>query len=95
MKSMIALGFTLCFGVGAAHAAMVAKTIDYDVNGKKMQSVLVYDDASKTARPGLVMTPDWKGMNDDQVALARQIAGKDYVILVADVYGADVRPKNQ
>ena len=93
-KSMIALGVSLFFGFGAAHAAMVTKTIDYDVNGKKMQSVLVYDDATKTARPGLVMTPDWKGMNDDQVALAKQIAGKDYVIFVADVYGVDVRPKN-
>jgi dienelactone hydrolase len=94
MKTKIALGLFLCLGCGAAQAAMVAKTIDYDVNGKKMQSVLVYDDAVKTARPGLVMTPDWKGMNDDQVALAKQIAGKDYVIFVADVYGADVRPKN-
>jgi dienelactone hydrolase len=92
MKLLIALG--LCFGVGAAQAAMVTKNIDYDVGGKSMQSVLVYDDAAKTARPGLVMTPDWMGMNDSQVALAKQIAGKDYVILVADVYGSAVRPKN-
>jgi dienelactone hydrolase len=92
--TMIALGFSLCFGIGAAHAAMVSKNVDYDVDGKKMQSVLVYDDAVKTARPGLVMTPDWLGMNKDQVALAQQVAGKDYVILVADVYGAEVRPKN-
>jgi dienelactone hydrolase len=76
------------------HAAMVARPIDYEVGGKKMQSVLVYDDATKTPRPGIVMTPDWLGMNDHQIALAKQIAGKDYVILVADVYGADVRPKN-
>ena len=76
------------------HAAMVATPISYDVGGKKMQSVLVYDSAVKTPRPGIVMAPDWKGMNDDQVALAKQIAGKDYVILVADVYGVDVRPKN-
>lgn len=94
MKSMIALGLSLCFGIGAAHAGMVAKNIDYDVGGKPMQSVLVYDDAVKTPRPGLVMTPDWLGMNPDQVALAKQIAGKDYVVLVADVYGTAVRPKN-
>jgi dienelactone hydrolase len=94
MKTMIALGFTLCLGMGAAHAAMVSKNLDYAVGGKKMQSVLVYDDAAQTPRPGLVMTPDWLGMNADQVALAKQIAGKDYVILVADVYGTAVRPKN-
>src|SRR5882724_3800617 len=78
----------LLFGLGAtsAHAAMVARNIDYDIGGKKMQSVLVYDAATKTPRPGLVMTPDWLGMNENQIALARQIAGKDYVILIADVY---------
>lgn len=75
------------------HAAMVAKPIAYEVHGKKMESVLVYDDATKTPRPGLVMAPDWLGMNDNQVALAKEIAGRDYVILVADVYGVDVRPK--
>jgi dienelactone hydrolase len=75
-------------------AAMVSRPIDYAVGGKKMQSVLVYDDGVKTPRPGIVMTPDWMGMNDNQIALAKQIAGRDYVILVADVYGIDVRPKN-
>jgi dienelactone hydrolase len=88
------LAAVLCAGVTGAQAAMVARTIDYDVDGKKMQSVLVYDDSVKTPRPGLVMTPDWLGMNDNQVALGKQVAGKDYVVLVADVYGADVRPKN-
>ncbi|MEO7431502.1 MAG: dienelactone hydrolase family protein [Dokdonella sp.] len=75
------------------HAAMVTRPISYEVGGKKMQSVLVYDSAVRTPRPGIVMTPDWMGMNDKQIDLAKQIAGTDYVILVADVYGVDVRPK--
>ncbi len=73
---------------------MIAKPVEYEVGGKKMQSILVYDDATKTPRPGLVMGPDWLGITDDNVALAKKIAGRDYVILVADVYGADMRPKN-
>lgn len=81
-------------GMSTARAAMVTRTIDYEVNGKPMQSVLVYDGAGKKLRPGLVMSPDWMGMNDNQIALAKQIAGKDYVILVADVYGTAVRPAN-
>jgi len=48
----------------------VTKNLDYDVGGKKMQSVLVYDDAVKAARPGIVMTPDWLGINADNIALA-------------------------
>jgi dienelactone hydrolase len=94
MKRLLGLCLLSGLAAGAAHAATVTKTLDYDVGGKKMQSVLVYDDEVKTPRPGLVMTPDWLGMNPDQVKLAAQIAGKDYVILVADVYGVDVRPKN-
>src|ERR1700753_1946974 len=94
MKRLLAMSLMLAFGAVSAQAAMVEKKIDYDVGGKKMQSVLVYDDSVSTSRPGLVMTPDWLGMNPDQVALGKQVAGKDYVILVADVYGVDVRPKN-
>ncbi|MEP7044736.1 MAG: dienelactone hydrolase family protein [Dokdonella sp.] len=83
-----------CFALSSAEAAFVTRNVDYDIGGKKLQSVLVYDDAVKTPRPGLVMTPDWLGINADNIALAKQIAGKDYVILLADVYGVDVRPKN-
>lgn len=85
--------FALLFAL-PVQAAMVSRTIDYEVGGKKMQSVLVYDDAAKTPRPGLVMTPDWLGITPDNIALAKQIAGAQYVVLVSDVYGADVRPKN-
>lgn len=89
---LFSLGLVATFAA-PLHAAMVSRPIDYSVGQHKMQSVLVYDDAIKTTRPGLVMAPDWMGMNDNQIALAKQIAGKDYVILVADVYGIDVRPK--
>ena len=94
MKHWQWLGLLCCLGANFAQAAMVTKNVDYPVGGKMMQSVLVYDDAVRTPRPGLVMTPDWLGITPDNLALAKQIAGKDYVILVADVYGADVRPKN-
>ncbi len=86
--------FALAFALTApVHAAMVAKNLSYQVGGKEMQSVLVYDDAVKTPRPGLVMAPDWLGMTDDNVAIAKKMAGRDYVILVADVYGVEMRPK--
>lgn len=94
MKRLLSLCLLSCLAASAAHAAMVTKNLDYDVGGKKMQSVLVYDDAVKTPRPGIVMTPDWLGITPDNLALAKQIAGKDYVLLVADVYGVEVRPKN-
>jgi hypothetical protein len=50
--------------------------------------------ASPALRPGLLLVPNWYGAGDAAVAKAKTIAGKDYVILVADVYGKDVRPTN-
>jgi dienelactone hydrolase len=77
-----------------AHAAMQTKTVDYTVDGKAMQGVLVWDDAVKTARPGLLMIPDWTGINATNIDFAKTIAGRDYVIFMGDMYGKDLRPKN-
>ncbi|MEO8672963.1 MAG: dienelactone hydrolase family protein [Tahibacter sp.] len=93
MRAMLTGTIAALSLIGTCHAAMVSRTLDYEVDGKKMQSALVYDDAG-AKRPGLVMAPDWMGMNPDQIELAKHYAGKDYVVLVADVYGVDQRPKN-
>jgi dienelactone hydrolase len=77
-----------------AHAAMRTKTIDYTAHGKAMRGVLVWDDAVRTPRPGLLMIPDWRGINATNIAFARTIAGRDYVIFMGDMYGKDLRPAN-
>jgi dienelactone hydrolase len=75
-------------------AEMKTETLRYEVDGETMSSVLVYDDASPTKRAGIVMVPNWMGVNDAQIAKAKTIAGTDYVVLVADVYGEKTRPTN-
>ena len=83
-----------CVGFSAAHAAMRAETVNYSVDGKAMQGVLVWDDAVKTPRPGLLMVPDWTGINPVNIDFARTIAGKDYIIFMGDMYGKDLRPQD-
>lgn len=78
----------------AAHAKMVHKPVEWTQDGTTFHSVLVYDDAVTTKRPGLVMVPNWYGVNDQALAKADGIAGKQYVILVTDMYGKGVRPTN-
>lgn len=92
-RSLLALSL-LIMGAGSAHAAMVAKPVQWTDNGVTYKSFLVYDDAVKAKRPGLVMVPNWFGINDMAIAKAKDIAGKDYVILLTDMYGGDIRPKN-
>ena len=76
----------------AVQAKMVHRPVEWTQDGTRFHSVLVYDDATLVKRPGLVMVPNWYGVNDAAVKQAEMIAGKDYVILLTDMYGADVRP---
>lgn len=75
-------------------AAMQAKPVAWKVGKQPFSGFLVYDDASKEQRPGLLMVPDWYGVTSAAVDKAKQLAGDDYVILVVDMYGKKVRPKN-
>lgn len=85
---------SLLLGAFTAQAAMVAKPIDWTLDGTHFHSVLVYDDAVTAKRPGLVMVPNWYGISDTAIKKAQMIAGKDYVILLTDMYGQNVRPKS-
>ncbi|MCF7222413.1 dienelactone hydrolase family protein [Marilutibacter chinensis] len=77
-----------------ALAAMRVEPLEWEVDGQAFEGMLVYDDTEDPSRPGLVMIPNWMGVGDAAIAKARQIAGQDYVVLVADVYGKGVRPRN-
>lgn len=91
-RSLLAVGLSLCSV--SALAAMQARPIEYKVGDDTFSGYLVYDDAESTKRPGLVMVPNWMGATQDSVEKARKIAGDDYVILIADVYGKGVRPRD-
>jgi dienelactone hydrolase len=66
---------------------MVEKAVGYEVNGRQFEGMLVYDDSVKGKRPTLFMQPDWKGVCPDTIAQAKSVAGKDYVVLMADMFG--------
>ena len=60
----------------------------YQVDGRQFAGMIVYDDSVKTKRPVVFMQPDWKGVSPDTIGQARTVAGKDYVVLMADMFGA-------
>jgi dienelactone hydrolase len=67
---------------------MVEKTVPYQVQGRQFEGMIVCDDSAKDKRPVIFMQPDWKGVCADTIGQARTVAGKDYVVLVADMFGA-------
>jgi dienelactone hydrolase len=74
---------------------MVEKKVPYQFNGRQFEGMIVHDDTVKEKRPAVFMQPDWKGVCADTIAQARDVAGKDYVVLIADMFGSGYgeRPK--
>ncbi|MBN7137869.1 dienelactone hydrolase [Lysobacter enzymogenes] len=87
------LALALC--ASPAFAAIKSKPVEWKIGDETFSGVLVYDDVNAIKRPGLVMVPNWMGVTDNAIKRAGEIAGDDYVVLVADMYGRDVRPKNK
>jgi dienelactone hydrolase len=92
MRALLVLCLFLLSGL--ATAAPRADKISWKDGGKNFDGYLVWDDASDAMRPGLLMVPNWYGVNAHAIAKAKTIAGGDYVILLVDMYGRGVRPKN-
>ncbi|MGH8077068.1 MAG: dienelactone hydrolase family protein, partial [Lysobacter sp.] len=91
-RFFVSIALLLC--AAPTLAAMQTKPVEWKISKDSFSGVLVFDDANAIKRPGVVMVPDWMGVTDNAVAKAKSIAGDDYVVLVADVYGKNVRPKN-
>ena len=67
---------------------MYGKKVPYQVNGRQFEGMIVAHDGAKAPRPMIFMQPDWKGVCSDTIAQARTVAGSDYVVLMADMFGS-------
>jgi dienelactone hydrolase len=62
--------------------------VPYEVNGRPYEGMIVYDGDAKKKRAAVFMQTDWKGVCVSTIAQARSVAGTDYVVLMADMFGA-------
>ncbi len=91
MKSLYLFGvMALCLNV---NAAIVSKTVSHTMADKQFESTLVYDDKQQQL-PAVLMVPNWMGPTSGSLDKAKKIAGMGYAVMMADVYGTDVRPVN-
>ena len=76
-----------------ASAKLVTRTVDYtDAKGAALQGYVVYDDATKGRRPGIIVVHDWRGLTDYTQKRAEMLAQLGYVAFEADIYGKGVHP---
>lgn len=89
---LVAALFGAVITAGSAQAAVKVQTVEYKQGDTTLEGWLVYDDATQTKRPGVVVYPQWMGPTADEKSAAEKLAQMGYVAFVADIYGKGVRP---
>ena len=77
----------------SASAKIITKPVAYEHAGVKLEGYLAYDDARISAgkkAPGVLVVPEWWGLNDYAKGRAQQLAKLGYVAFATDMYGAGV-----
>jgi dienelactone hydrolase len=80
--ALLALLFTV-----PAHAAIREEPVTYKDGGTEMKGFVVYDDATKDKRPGVVVVHEWWGITKHVHGEARKLAEQGYTAFIADMYG--------
>lgn len=75
-------------------AAIQTKTVEYKQGDTTLAGVIVYDDAVKTPRPGVLIVHQWMGITEYEKTRATMLAKLGYVAFCADIYGKGVHPKD-
>ena len=63
------------------------EAVAYEQNGVTLQGYLAYDENVAGTRPGVLVFPEWWGVNDYIKRRTRMLAELGYVALAADMYG--------
>src|SRR5687768_3834783 len=76
------LAVSLC-----AHAAVKQEPVTYKDGDTALTGFVVYDDAKKGKRPGIVVVHEWWGITKHTRDEARKFAQQGYTAFVADMFG--------
>jgi dienelactone hydrolase len=89
---LIVAGLFLATAV-ALNAKIVTKPVAYEQAGVKLEGYLAYDDAKAAPdhkAAGVLVVPEWWGLNDYAKGRVQQLAELGYVAFGVDMYGAGV-----
>ena len=64
MKYALAAIGTIAFFLSSAGATIKTQTIKYEQGGTKLLGFLAYDDTIQGKRPGIIVCPEWWGLDD-------------------------------
>lgn len=70
------------------------KKVDYKDNTQLLSGVSAVPKKAMANKPGVLILPAWKGIDEHSQEVAAALADMGYHAFVADIYGADKRPKD-
>jgi dienelactone hydrolase len=82
--------FAILALAASARAELVSKPVEYTQGGTVLEGYLVWDNALKGTRPGVMVVHEWWGLNDFARNRADELARMGYVAFAADMYGKGV-----
>jgi dienelactone hydrolase len=80
-------GALLALSAATAAAAIKEEPVTYKEGDTTLKGFIVYDDAAKGKRPGIVVVHEWWGITKHTREEARKFAAQGYTAFVADMYG--------
>ncbi|MGF1451800.1 MAG: dienelactone hydrolase family protein, partial [Opitutales bacterium] len=73
---------------------LIIRTVETQRDGTTFRHQAVWSLEHGAEQPGVLMVPNWMGPTEESLHKAAEIASEGYVVLMADIYGVEVRPKN-
>ncbi|MEM7540628.1 MAG: dienelactone hydrolase family protein [Pseudomonadota bacterium] len=68
-------------------ADLIEQMVYYEHDDAELRGFVYFDDATKHARPGVLVVHEWWGLNDYAKRRARELANLGYVAFAIDMYG--------
>ena len=87
MRIPVAAGLLALAIAMPAVAAVKEEPVTYQDGDTTMKGFIVYDDAKKGKRPGIVVVHEWWGITKHVHGEARKLAQQGYTAFIADMYG--------
>lgn len=87
MRTILIASLILLLLPSMAMSKIVTKTVEYSHEGTTFRGFLAYDGSVEDPRPGVLICPEWWGLNDYAKRRAQEVAELGYVAFVMDPYG--------
>jgi dienelactone hydrolase len=95
MKAFLLFLAVLLVGLVGAEAKLHTESIEYRQGDTVLKGYLAYDAALKGKRPGVLVVPEWWGLNLYAKGRAEELAMLGYVAFAVDMYGSGVVAKTR